>query len=116
MIYATTHPATDVDWRDHAVCARPDVNEEFWYSQDFGEQTIARAICGDCPVRTPCLREGIWDDHGIWAAWTASERSRLALQLPTDPADVPAFIERAAIFGPRALMLADVNHPAPKRK
>ena len=111
VIERSRHPASEYEWRNNATCARPEIASAFWYSDQHGEQTIARAICADCPVKTPCLTDGLYDQHGVWAGYSPNERARLARRLPSDPGDVPEFLERAAIFGPRALRVADHTNP-----
>lgn len=116
MINTTPHPsATSRNWRDDAVCARPEVATEFWYSNEYGEQTVARAICADCPVRVPCLRDGLYDDHGIWGGYTPTERSRLRRRLPSNPEEARLVLEHAALLGPRVTRVADSNNPTPRK-
>lgn len=116
MIYPTSHPAsTSRNWRDDAVCSRPEVAKEFWYSHDFGEQTVARSICADCSVRVPCLRDGLYDQHGVWAGYSPTERVRLRRRLPKDPGEAARVLEHAALLGPRVTGVADWNHPSPRK-
>ena len=116
MIYPSDHPAsTSRNWRDDAVCARPEVAQEFWYSPDFGEQTVARSICADCSVRVPCLRDGLYDHHGVWAGYSPTERIRLRRRLPKDPGEAARVLEHAALLGPRVTGVADSNHPSPRK-
>jgi WhiB family redox-sensing transcriptional regulator len=116
MIYPTRHPAsTPRNWRDEAICARPEVAEEFWYSSDFGEQTVARSICADCPVRVPCLRDGLDEEYGVWAGYTATERSRLRRRLPRNSEEASVVIEHAALLGPRVTGVADPNNPTHRK-
>lgn len=48
-------------WQDHAACAKPTVNPDWWaigVGNDSNNQ-LAIAVCGRCPVRQACL------DHGV---------------------------------------------------
>jgi hypothetical protein len=116
MIDSTGHlTGSDRDWRDDAVCRRPEVAREFWFSPDHGEQTIARAICCDCPVRVPCLRDGLHDEYGVWAGYSPTERSRLVRRLPKDPEEARLVLAHAALLGPRVTGVADSNNPTHRK-
>lgn len=93
-------------WRDEAACRKSD--PEMWYSDDTYSGIAARTICGDCPVRVDCLRDGITDPFGIWGGWSAAERRRLRERMRGLDKEAKALIiEQAAITGPRHLKLSD---------
>lgn len=104
------HPSVPGDWRDDAVCARRDVDRRFWYTADLAGVIVARAVCVECPVRQPCLRDGLHDEWGVWAGWTPHERARLRKQLRRT-SDPDGMITRAAEYGPKALNLSDPHNP-----
>lgn len=88
--YVNPRPAADdVARMDLADFARPPA----WYAdalcptvgmEDFfpgaGEETIAKAACGRCPVAVQCLEYAISNNEqwGIWGGLNTSERKRLA--------------------------------------
>ena len=68
-------------YRDHAACV--DVPPSVFYPEDlegpFGPEA-AKAVCGDCPVRSACLTWAI-DHHeryGVWGGMTETERRKVA--------------------------------------
>ena len=46
----------------------------FCYQHDRRLVGKAKAICSSCPVQTPCAKEGMSAEFGIWAGKTARER------------------------------------------
>jgi hypothetical protein len=105
-----SHPATDDDWRESATCA-DGYDAELWFSTDFGDIALAQSVCMDCPVRQPCLEDGLDDEHGVWGGYTPSERQRLTRYLPTEPATRRLTLARAAYIGPAFFGVADRTHP-----
>jgi WhiB family redox-sensing transcriptional regulator len=95
-------------WTEQAVCAQIDP-EMFFPTNEMNntrELSLALAACQDCPVRRPCLREGMQNDHGIWGGWTVVQRKALAEkvgELSTTEAR-GALIDSAADRGPRLLL------------
>lgn len=62
-------------------CAAPGVDPELWFSEDAGDQEIAKRMCRGCPFREPCaeLRDSPFDhldaiipraEYGTWAGET----------------------------------------------
>ena len=37
----------------------------------------AKAVCAGCPVRAPCLADGMDTHHGIWGGLSERERRRV---------------------------------------
>ena len=105
-----SHPATDDAWRDAAYCAQA-TDKDIWYASDLGDTNSAQALCMDCPVRHPCLMDGLDDEHGVWGGYTPTERARLRKHLPTDPAALRLTLARAAYVGPAFFGVADITHP-----
>lgn len=66
-------------WRAWSACRGMDV--EIFFPDILTERTAAPAkvICGNCPVRQPCLdyAVSITTCQGIWAGTTEKERERL---------------------------------------
>lgn len=42
----------------------------------------AKRVCRDCPLRTGCLKIGLFEPYGIWGGLTAPERRALAATVP----------------------------------
>jgi len=65
-------------WMARGKC-REESPSLFFPSDGVGVE-LARRICAECPVRTPCLeyalRNGI--DHGVWGGTSERERRRIA--------------------------------------
>ena len=66
------------EWMPRGRC-RDMAPGTFFPSDGVGVE-IARRICADCPVKSPCLeyalRNGI--DHGVWGGTSERERRRIA--------------------------------------
>jgi WhiB family transcriptional regulator, redox-sensing transcriptional regulator len=74
----TTIPG-HADWREAGACARLDPDLFFPISSTgpaLGQIAKAKAICGECPVRRPCLEFALAHDlvHGIWGGTTPQDR------------------------------------------
>jgi len=74
----TTIPG-HADWREAGACAQLDPDLFFPISSTgpAREQIAkAKAICGACPVRRPCLEFALEHDlaHGIWGGTTPQDR------------------------------------------
>jgi hypothetical protein len=107
---SVSHPATDEDWRDTAECAGTDY-ADLWYATNPSHTYRAQIVCAGCPVRHPCLIDGLHDEHGVWGGYTATERARLIEQLPRDLSAIRLTLARAAYIGPAAFGVADTTNP-----
>lgn len=68
------------NWRKDALCQRPDVNKDYFFSQHYGERLRARKICRVCPARFSCLVFALsmpFNPVGVWGGLTDRERTRL---------------------------------------
>ncbi len=67
-------------WRQHAACRGLD--PEVFYPVTDEEAKIAKAVCGGCPVRQPCLEHAlsIREKDGVWGGATERERRRIIRQ------------------------------------
>ena len=70
----STH-ADDIRWTDEAICAS--VDPELFYPQSWQDPRAAKQVCATCPVRRPCLEEGLTDDFGIFAGLVVEQRAEL---------------------------------------
>jgi hypothetical protein len=64
------------------ACAGTDLQLWFPDLKNFSNESrraveLARAICAGCQVREACLRDGMGEEHGVWAGLLPSERERL---------------------------------------
>jgi WhiB family redox-sensing transcriptional regulator len=71
-----------MDWRHRARCRTVDPELFFpdGHSPAFHDQIqAAKAICGLCPVREPCLGWALdtGQNYGIWAGLDEAERRQL---------------------------------------
>lgn len=70
----------NLSWRQRAACrgADPDI----FYPASDEEAEPAKAICGQCPVRQPCLEYALANRErdGIWGGATERERRRIIRQ------------------------------------
>ena len=73
-------PVTAISWRALARCRG--VDPEIFHPAPEDEGEAAKAICGLCPVREPCLDEALLhrEKDGVWGGLTARERRRLLRQ------------------------------------
>jgi WhiB family redox-sensing transcriptional regulator len=70
----------NLSWRQRAACrgADPDI----FYPASDEEAEPAKAICGQCSVRQPCLEYALANRErdGIWGGATERERRRIIRQ------------------------------------
>lgn len=68
----------DVDWMKKGRCR--DISPSVFFPSDGVGVDVARAICADCPVKTPCLEYALENkvDHGVWGGASERERRRIA--------------------------------------
>ena len=70
----------DTEWMGAGNCReRPPAL--FFPSDGVGVE-VARRICADCPVKSPCLEYALRNriDHGVWGGTSERERRRIARQ------------------------------------
>jgi len=68
----------DVDWMKRGRCRA--ISPSVFFPSDGVGVDVARAICADCPVKTPCLEYALENkvDHGVWGGASERERRRIA--------------------------------------
>lgn len=72
-------------WRSQAACRSSDASPFYPPSSTESKddrrarEAAARALCAQCPVRTPCLDYALFvkEPYGIWGGLTEVERRRL---------------------------------------
>ena len=72
------------DWGQQAACASRQFDPDWWFAPpDDPSQTVARDLCGSCPVRRSCLAHALLvnESDGIWGGFDESERAWLRLAL-----------------------------------
>ena len=67
-------------WRQAAACRG--VDPEVFYPFSDEEAGAAKAVCGRCPVRQPCLEFALSsrEHDGVWGGATERERRRMLRQ------------------------------------
>lgn len=74
------------EWERQGKCK--EVGPHVMYpSADTGDQSRARAVCADCPVREACLLHaiGVNEQHGTWGGLGEEPRKRLRRYLRGHP-------------------------------
>lgn len=67
----------DTSWMVKGRCAH--MSPSLFFPSDGVGVEVARKICGDCPVRTPCLEYALAQriDHGVWGGTSERQRRRI---------------------------------------
>lgn len=70
----------NLSWRQRAACRGAD--PDFFYPSSDEEAEVAKAICGRCAVREPCLEYALANRErdGVWGGATERERRRIIRQ------------------------------------
>jgi WhiB family transcriptional regulator, redox-sensing transcriptional regulator len=70
----------DTSWMAQGKCR--EVHPSVFFPSDGVGVDIARQICQDCPVKTPCLEYALRNriDHGVWGGASERERRRILRQ------------------------------------
>ena len=73
-------PLTNQTWRQLAACRG--VEPDIFYPASDEEAEAAKAVCGVCPVRQPCLEFALANRErdGVWGGATEKERRRILRQ------------------------------------
>jgi WhiB family redox-sensing transcriptional regulator len=68
----------DTSWMATGKCKEM-APSTFFPSDGVGVE-VARKICADCPVKSPCLEYAMANhiDHGVWGGTSERERRRIA--------------------------------------
>jgi WhiB family transcriptional regulator, redox-sensing transcriptional regulator len=70
----------NLSWRQRAGCRG--VDPDVFYPASDEEAEAAKAICGACPVKQPCLEYALGqrERDGVWGGATERERRRMIRQ------------------------------------
>lgn len=70
----------ETDWMALGKCR--ELPPTTFFPSDGVGVDVARRICEDCPVKSPCLEYAIRNriDHGVWGGASERERRRIARQ------------------------------------
>lgn len=70
----------NMSWRQRGACRGLDPDVFFPVTDDEADE--AKAVCGTCPVREPCLEHALAsrEAEGVWGGATARERRRIIRQ------------------------------------
>lgn len=79
-VFALWRVLVDTNWMVKGKC-RDFPPETFFPSDGVGVE-VARKICADCPVKSPCLEYALFNriEHGVWGGASERERRRIARQ------------------------------------
>lgn len=71
---------TNQTWRQLSACRG--VEPDIFYPASDEEAEAAKAVCGVCPVRQPCLEFALANRErdGVWGGATEKERRRMLRQ------------------------------------
>ena len=69
-------------WHNRAACRGLDPAIFYPSDEDEAEAEVAKAVCGECPVREACLstRSARREKDGVWGGFTERERRRIIRQ------------------------------------
>ena len=67
----------ETEWMGLGLC-RNEAPSRFFPSDGVGVE-VARRICAECPVKSPCLEYALKHriDHGVWGGCSERERRRI---------------------------------------
>lgn len=67
-------------WMSEGICAQ--IDTEHFFPELGQTSTVARKICGGCPVRVKCLNYALDEEirDGIWGGTTGKQRYALRRQ------------------------------------
>lgn len=73
--------AATVEWATRGACRTADPDALFVQG---AAQNRAKAVCGNCPVRTECLADALDNriEFGVWGGMTERERRALLRRRP----------------------------------
>ncbi|POG47129.1 hypothetical protein BV881_12380 [Streptomyces sp. ZL-24] len=95
---ATAGRATD--WRDAALCRRPQYDPETWFPKgtdaaSMANEREAKRVCARCPVMETCRQWALEtrQDHGVWGGLSEHDRAafRRYGRVPKRRTPVPVF-------------------------
>lgn len=73
----------DRNWTHDAICAS--VDPELFFPERGQTSLPAKRICAGCPVRLPCLTEGLQEEEGVWGGANPDDRARLRAEIYKHP-------------------------------
>ena len=67
------------------ACAQSDPEE--WFPEKGGSYGHARKVCGQCPLKDPCLQFALLNNeaHGIWGGVAPRTRRKMAARAVSKP-------------------------------
>lgn len=69
---------SDTSWMAKGKCR--EMPPDTFFPSDGAGVEVARKICADCPMKSPCLEYAMANhiDHGVWGGTSERERRRIA--------------------------------------
>lgn len=79
-LFGETDSLMDLSWRSKGACKGLDPDVFYPDTDDLALE--AKAVCGDCAVRQPCLEFALnqREHEGVWGGATEKERRRILRQ------------------------------------
>lgn len=70
----------DTEWMARGRCR--DIPPSAFFPSDGVGVEVAKRICAECPVKSPCLEYALTNriDHGVWGGTSERERRRILRQ------------------------------------
>ena len=74
----------DTEWMEEGRCR--ELDPAIFFPSDGVGVDVARSICAECPVKSPCLEYALYNriDHGVWGGASERERRRILRQRRID--------------------------------
>jgi hypothetical protein len=84
-------PSKDLNWQSDAECAKKENRDkaDMFFSEDSKEKSIAKGICGSCPVRQQCIKWSL-ENNVIWGIWGGKDEQQIrrTLSVNSDGAEI----------------------------
>lgn len=82
-------------WQESAVCQTTD--PEIFFPERGSTSLPAKRVCRSCPVRLPCLMDGLNDEDGVWGGLNPDDRRALVRLIAQNPRRRLELLKQAAL-------------------
>jgi hypothetical protein len=84
-------PSKSQDWQIEGECAKKENRgaQDFFFSEDSKEKSVAKGICAACPVRKECTKWAL-ENNMIWGIWGGKDEHQIrrTLSVNSDGAEI----------------------------
>jgi hypothetical protein len=84
-------PSKDLNWQSNAECAKKENRDKanMFFSEDAKDKSVAKGICGSCPVRQQCIKWAL-ENNVIWGIWGGKDEQQIrrTLSVNSDGAEI----------------------------